>query len=184
MLEQDIINARANSPFSLKNKVGRVLWQMIEKTLFRWSPRPFFGWRRFLLRLFGAKIGTGVHIYSGVTCWAPWNIEIGDYTGIADGVTLYSQDKILIEARCVISQGSHLCTGTHDYNREDFALTTKPIIIKSNSWIAAECFIHPGVIINKGCVIGARSVVNNDMPENTVCSGYPCIPIKKRKLCY
>ena len=179
MSEQDIIDARANSPFSLKNKVGRVLWQMIERTLFRWSPRPFLGWRRFLLRLFGAKIGTGVHIYAGVTCWAPWNIEIGSHTGIADGVTLYSQDKICIGERCVISQGSHLCTGTHDYKTPFYKLMTKPIVVKDNCWIAAEVFVHPGVVIDEGVVVGARSVVTSSLQEWSVYSGHPCVFIKK-----
>jgi putative colanic acid biosynthesis acetyltransferase WcaF len=180
-LEKEIINSRANSPFSFKNKVGRVLWKMIEKTLFRWSPRPFFGWRRFLLRLFGAKIGKGVHIYPGVMCWAPWNIEVGSHTGIADGVTLYSQDKIVIGSRCVISQGAHLCTGTHDYKTPFYKLITKPIVIKDYCWIAAEAFIHPGVIINEGVVVGARSVVLSALPEWSVCAGNPCVLLKKRK---
>lgn len=181
MLDQEIINSRATSPFSLKNKILRVIWKSVEITFFRWSPRPFHKWRSFLLRCFGAKVGMGVHVYSKVKCWAPWNLEIGNHTGIADGVTLYSQGKIKIGDRCIVSQNSYLCTGTHDYNTPEYNLYTKPIIIGNDCWIAAEVFIHPGVTLPTGVVVGARSVVIASLPEWSVCSGNPCVLIKKRK---
>jgi putative colanic acid biosynthesis acetyltransferase WcaF len=49
-------------------------------------------------------------------------------------------------------------------------------------WIAAEAFIHPGITIGEGCVIGARSVVTKDMPAWMVCSGHPCKPLKERTM--
>jgi putative colanic acid biosynthesis acetyltransferase WcaF len=132
--------------------------------------------------MFGAKIGKGVHVYPRVKVWAPWNLIIGDESGIANGVNLYNQGKITIGNRTVISQGSHLVAGTHDYTHPNFPLITKPINVGNHVWIATESFIHPGVTIGNGCVIGARSVVIKDMPAWMVCSGYPCIPIKKREL--
>ena len=167
--------------FSLGNRLGRVLWGVVSTILFRLSPRPLHGWRAFLLRCFGAKVGRGVHVYPGVKIWAPWNLELGDECGIASGTTLYSQGKITIGKRAVVSQGAHLVTGTHDYNDPGFPLTTQPIRIGEQAWIAAEAFIHPGVSIGDGCVIGARSVVSRDMPAWTVCAGHPCVPLKLRK---
>lgn len=166
--------------FSIRNRIARVLWDLVYTILFCWSPRPFHSWRAFLLRCFGARIGKDVHVYPSVKIWAPWNLEIGDHSGIASGVILYSQGKISIGRRVVISQGSHLVAGTHDYTVAGFPLITKPIIIKNHVWIAAEAFIHPNIIINEGCVIGARSVVTKDMPAWTVCAGHPCKPIKER----
>lgn len=175
-------NTFTGPSFSLKNRMARLLWSFVYILLFKYSPKLFHNWRSFLLKIFGAKIGNNVHVYPKVNIWAPWNLEIGDESGIANGVTLYSQGKIIIGSRVVISQGSHLCTGTHDYTQKGFPLFTKPIIIKDYVWIATESFIHPGVVINEGCVIGARSVVNKDMPDWMVCAGYPCQPIKKRLL--
>ncbi|RZK38700.1 MAG: putative colanic acid biosynthesis acetyltransferase [Hymenobacter sp.] len=166
--------------FSLRNRLGRLVWGVFSVVLFRCSPRPLHAWRSFLLRCFGAKVGVGVHVYPGAKIWAPWNLELGDACAVASGVTLYSQGKIVIGPRAVISQGAHLVTGTHDYSDPGFPLTTKPISIGAYVWVAAESFIHPGVTINTGCVIGARSVVTKDMPEWMVCSGHPCIPIKPR----
>ncbi len=174
------INTRTGASFSLTNRILRLIWGIVYQLFFRFSPKPFHAWRMFILKLFGAKIGKGVHVYGGVKIWAPWNLELGDYCGIADGVKLYSQGKISIGKNTVISQGSHICTGTHDYNDKGFKLITKPIIIGNDVWIAAEVFVHPGINIEDGCVISARSVVINNMPAWNICSGFPCKPIKLR----
>ncbi|WP_026463740.1 hypothetical protein [Adhaeribacter aquaticus] len=166
--------------FSLANRLGRVTWGLISFFFFRFSPTPLHGWRSFLLKLFGAKVGKGVHVYPKVKIWAPWNVVFADQCGIANGVNLYSQGKIYIGRRVVVSQGSYICAGTHDYTNPGFPLITKPIIIKDHAWVAAEAFVHPGVTINEGCVIGARSVVTKDMPAWMLCSGFPCKPIKER----
>lgn len=176
------IDTYTGPSFSLKNRLMRVLWGIVYIILFKYSPRPLHAWRVLILRCFGAKIGRGVHVYPNVIIWAPWNLEIGDESGIANGVVLYSQDKILIGKRVVISQGSHLCTGTHDYTKFGFPLFTKSIIIENFVWIAAEVFVHPGVQINEGCIIGARAVVTKDMPKWMVCAGHPCKAIKERVL--
>lgn len=167
-------------PFSRSHQLGRVLWSIVWVLLFRPSPRPLHSWRSFLLRLFGAKIGRQVHVYGGARIWAPWNVSIGDYAGIADGATLYSQGKITIGPRSVISQDSYLCAGTHDYTKPNFPLVTKPITIGAYCWVAAGAFVHPGVTLGEGCVVGARSVVTKNLPAWMVCSGFPAVPLQKR----
>lgn len=174
-----------NGPsFSLKNRIARVIWGIVDGLLFKFSPKPFHAWRSFLLRCFGAKVGKAVHVYPKVKIWAPWNLELADGCGIANGAILYSQDKISIGKKTVISQGAHLCAGTHDYNTEGFVLITKPIQIGNYAWVATEAFIHPGVHIGDGAVIGARSVVGKSMPEWTICSGHPCKPLKPREVIF
>ncbi len=167
--------------FSIKNRIGRLIWGWVYVFLFRYSPKPCHEWRSFLLRCFGADVGKGVHIYPGVKIWAPWNVEFAEECGVASGAVIYSQGKISIGRRAVISQGAHLVTGTHDYNQPGFPLVTKPITIGDFVWIAADAFIHPGIVIGNGCVIGARSVVTRNMPAWMVCAGHPCEPIKERR---
>lgn len=173
-------NTHTGPSFSLRNRLGRLLWNVANTLFFRYSPKVFFGWRASLLRLFGARVGKGVHVYPKVTIWAPWNLELGDECGISNQVILYSQAKISIGSRAVISQGAHVCAGTHDYTQPGFPLIAKPINIAGQAWVAADVFIHPGISIGEGCVIGARSVVDKDMPVWMVCSGHPCKPIKRR----
>ena len=173
-------DTHAGPSFSLHNRMYRVVWAIVSTLLFHPSPRPFHKWRAFLLRIFGAKVGKNVHVYPGTKIWAPWNLVLLDECGIAKGAILYSQGKIFIGYRAVISQGAHLVTGTHDYTKTGFPLITMPIHIGDHAWIAAEAFVHPGITIGDGCVIGARSVVTKDMPPWRVCAGHPCRPIKDR----
>jgi len=171
----------APSPFGLKNRLARIIWAFVYLGAFRWTPRPAHAWRAMLLRGFGAKLGRAVHVYPMAKIWAPWNLEIGDRSGIGDGVILYTQGKITIGRDCVISQGAHLCTGTHDYHDPAFPLITKPIVVQDHVWVAAEAFIHPDVTLAEGCVIGARSVVTKDTEAWTVYSGFPAKKIGMRQ---
>lgn len=176
------VDTHTGPAFSLRNRVARVVWQVVALLVFRFSPKPFHAWRALVLRCFGAKVGRGVHVYPGVKIWAPWNLELADECGIANGAILYCQDKITIGHRAVISQGAHLVAGTHDYSKPGFPLITKPIHIGAHVWVAAEAFVHPGVTIGDGSVVGARSVVTQDMPQWMVCAGHPCVALKPRRL--
>jgi len=166
--------------FSLSNRFRRLVWNICYILFFRYSPRPFHVWRSLILRVFGAKVGRGVHIYPKVRIWAPWNLEIGDLTGVGNDVILYSQGKIILGSKVIISQGSHICTGTHDYTKLGHPLMTYPINIQEHVWIAAEAFIGPGVTIGSGAVVAARSVVVKNVDSWTVIGGNPAKFIKKR----
>ncbi|MGF1451694.1 MAG: putative colanic acid biosynthesis acetyltransferase [Opitutales bacterium] len=174
------VDAHTGPSFSRLNRIMRVLWQLVNLVFFRLSPPPCHAWRVWLLRLFGAKIGRGAHVYPGAVIWAPWNLEVGEEAGIANGVIIYCQGRITIGRRAVISQGAHLCAGTHDFEEPGFPLITKPIVIKDHAWIAAEAFIHPGVTVPEGCVVGARSVVTSQLEPWTVCSGFPAKVLRPR----
>ncbi|MXN91976.1 putative colanic acid biosynthesis acetyltransferase [Flavobacterium sp. Sd200] len=173
-------NTYTGASFSLQNRLARLVWGVAYIVFFRYSPKPFHGWRSFILKIFGAKVGKNVHVYPAVKIWAPWNLELGDECGVANGVDLYSQGKITLGYRSIVSQRSYICSGTHDYTKKGHPLVTAPITIGAHAWVAAEVFIHPGVTIGEGAVIGARAVVNKNMPAWTVCAGHPCKPLKER----
>ncbi|MCC7435607.1 MAG: hypothetical protein IT363_13050 [Methanoregulaceae archaeon] len=168
--------------FSLGNRLRRLLWGVIWTLLFRRSPTPCFEWRNLLLRLFGAKIGRGVHIYSDAQIWAPWNLTMDEESALGRGVICYSMGPITLGKRVVVSQRAHLCAGTHDYEDPGMQLLTKPIQIGDRVWICAEAFIGPGVTIGEGAVIGARAVVTKDVPAWAVGAGNPFRVLKARVL--
>lgn len=168
--------------FNLRNRFARLAWFIVYVFVFRFSPAPMHSWRVMCLCAFGAKLGRGVHIYPRVKIWAPWNLECGDEVGIGNDAIIYNQGKITLGYRAIISQGVHLCSGTHDYTLPGHPLITKPIFVGDNAWVAAEAFVHPGVTIGAGAVIGARSVVTKDMPAWMVCAGHPCKSLKKREM--
>lgn len=167
--------------FSLRNRLARLLWGITWFVAIRPSPRPFHRWRAFWFRLFGARVGKHVHIYPSVKVWAPWKLTIGDRVGIANGVTIYNMAHITLGDRCVVSQGAHLCAGSHDIDSENFQLIAAPIAISPYVWICAEAFVGPGVHIERGCVVGARAVVMKSIPAPwTVWAGNPAIQKRVR----
>jgi len=180
MIFQDLNKFKLPKNFRGRSALIVQLWWIVQALFFKTSPQVMYGWRRFLLRLFGAKIGKKVIIRPTVTITYPWKIKIGDYCWIGDHVELYSLGQIEIEKNAVVSQKSYLCTGSHDYLQEDFPIYQKPIKICEEAWVSTDVYIAPGVTIGKGSVIGARSTVFKDIPENKVCFGSPVKIIRDR----
>jgi len=156
------------------------LWWLVQSTLFAMSPQFMFGWRRFLLKQFGAQIGEGVLIRSSVRVTYPWKVKIGDRVWIGDNAELYSLGEIEIGNDVVISQKSYLCAATHDFTKPSFDMVDKKITIEDQAWTASDVFVAPGVTIGRGALVGARSSVFSDMPAGMICVGSPAKPIKPR----
>ena len=160
----------------------RLIWFIVWILLFRPTPRGMFLWRNILLKIFGAKLGIHVHIHGSVKIWAPWNLRIGNYVGVGEGANFYSMDLITIKDYAVISQGTHLCCGSHDYNASNFQLFAKPIVIEKRVWLCADSFVGPGVTIAEGSVIGARGVVSKSISDAwSVWVGVPVKRVGSRK---
>ena len=168
----------ASPSFSVGNRAARQVWNVVWLLLFRPSPRPFHGWRRLLLRAFGATVEPDVHIYAGARVWAPWNLVVRRAAAIADGAEVYNPSVVQVGESAVVSQGAYLCGASHDYRSTAFPLISAPITIGAHAWIAARAIVQMGITIGEGCVIGAGSVVTKDMPAWTVCAGVPCRAIR------
>lgn len=159
-----------------------MLWWLIQAVFFPLSWHNFNGFRGWLLRLFGAKIGKGVVIRPTARFTYPWKIAIGDYSWIGDDVVLYSVNHITIGCHCVVSQKSYLCTGSHNISDVTFSLVTAPIIVGNGVWIASDCFVAAGVVIGANSVIGARSSVFRNIPAGQIAWGSPCQPRQAREV--
>ncbi len=159
-----------------------MIWWFVQAISFSLSLHNFNNFRCWLLRLFGAKIGQGVVIRPTARFTYPWKISIGDYSWIGDDVVFYSIDRIEIGSHAVISQKSYLCTASHDFCDPSFPTTTSPIRIENGTWIATDCFVAPGVTIGANTVIGARSSVFRDIPQQQVAWGSPCIARHTRQM--
>jgi putative colanic acid biosynthesis acetyltransferase WcaF len=168
---------------SRKNQIARFLW-IVTWTLFaRPFPRSLLsGWKRFLLRCFGAKIHNTAMIYSSVRIYMPWNLEMGEYACLAPEVDCYNAAKIRVGAHSTVSQKTYLCTASHDITKSNIPLLTQPIVIEDQVWIGADAFIGMGVTIEQGAIVGARACVFKDVEPWTVVGGNPAKFIKKREI--
>jgi putative colanic acid biosynthesis acetyltransferase WcaF len=170
------------STFSIWQKLGRATWGVVWLLLFRPSPRICFAWRRFLLRCFGARVARGVRVYPSARIWAPWNLEMQEYSNLGPLVDCYSVDRIRIGAYATVSQYSYLCTASHDITDPKMKLITAPITIGAGAWVCADVFVSPGITLGEGAVAGARAVVTKDVEPWAVVAGNPAKFVKKREL--
>lgn len=170
---------RATRKWSRKAQMGRLLWGLAAP-LFRFSPRPFWGWRRALLRLFGARVSRDVHVYPTVRITIPWNLDLGEGCAVGDRAILYALGPIRIGRGTAVSQYAHLCAGSHDWRDPAMPLTKPPIEIGKDVWICADAFVGPGVSVGDRAIIGARAVVMRSCAEATIVAGNPARPIGMR----
>jgi putative colanic acid biosynthesis acetyltransferase WcaF len=170
---QDLSLFKLDHNFRGRSAIFVQLWWIVQSTLFGCSPQFMYGWRRALLRLFGAEIGSNVLVRPSVRVTYPWKLKVGNHSWIGDNVELYTLGAITIGSHAVVSQGSYLCTGTHDYRDLSFRIEARPIVVRDEAWIAAQVFVAPGICIGKGAVVGARSLVLTDIPDGAVAMGHP-----------
>jgi putative colanic acid biosynthesis acetyltransferase WcaF len=166
--------------FPLTDRIRRQLWGIVWQLFFRTSPRPLHAWRRMLLRLFGASIGSNCHIYPGARIWAPWNLTCGEVVAVADGAVLYNPSPIYLGSHSTISQEAYLCGATHDYEDPDFSLTSSEIYIGEEAWICARATVQSGLRVGPGAVLALGSVATRDLEPWTVYAGVPARKIKQR----
>lgn len=162
------------------HRVRRIVWAAVNATIYRYAGgRLFWPFRKGLLRLFGANINPQAYIYASSRIFAPWQLSVGRAC-IGPRTDIYNKAPITIGDDCVISQGATLCGASHDTTSLMLPLTTRPISIENNVWVAADAFIGMGVTIGEGAVVGARAAVFKSVEPWTVVGGNPAKFIKKR----
>jgi putative colanic acid biosynthesis acetyltransferase WcaF len=179
---RDIAANRRARKWSRKELLGRALWETLRGPLFGWTPRPLWGWRRMVLRTFGAQIGREVHVHPTVRIAVPWNIAIDDHSAVGDRAILYSLGPIRIGARVTISQGAHICAGTHDWRAPDMPLLKPAITVGDDVWLCADCFVGPGVTVGADAIVGARAVAMRDVAPGTIVAGNPARVVSHRTI--
>jgi putative colanic acid biosynthesis acetyltransferase WcaF len=158
------------------------LWYFLGLPLLRSHVITSSAFRCILLRIFGAKIGTGVYIKPGLRVKFPWYLEVGDHSWLGEDLWIDNLARVSIEAHCCLSQGAYLCTGNHDWSSVNMRLFRRPIICKRGSWIGAKTVLGPGVVVGAGAVITAGSVVTKSVPDMEIHAGNPAQFIKYRQL--
>jgi putative colanic acid biosynthesis acetyltransferase WcaF len=180
-LPLDIARNRSSAKYSRAENIQRLLWT-VGRLFFRIVPRPLHGVRSSILRLFGARIGAHCQIYPTVRIFLPSQLEIGAWTAVGDRVNLYNLGSIRIGDSVTISQGVHLCAGSHNYADPTMPLIRAEIIVEDSAWLCAEAFIGPGVRIGRQAVVGARAVVVRSVEPGVVVGGNPARVINSRNL--
>ncbi|MCB0335625.1 MAG: WcaF family extracellular polysaccharide biosynthesis acetyltransferase [Bdellovibrionales bacterium] len=160
----------------------QILWYCVSVLLVGSQILPGSGWRTCLLRAFGAQVGRGVVWKPGVKIKYPWKLSVGDYTWVGERVWIDNVACISIGQHACLSQLVYLCSGSHDYSRNNFDLLLKPIVVGSHVWLAARASIAPGTTIHDGVVVTFASAVSGELEAWSVYRGAPAQKIKMREI--
>lgn len=179
--DDNTLRERRTSPYSAREKLGRLLWAVVQSTLFRWTFHNWYGVRRAMLRLFGARMHATSNVRRTVVIECPWNLSMGAESSVGDRAVLYCLGSVTIGRNVTVSQGAHLCAGSHDSRKRTMPLLRPPIEIGDEAWIAADAFVGPKVRVGEGAILGARAVALEDLEPWTIYLGNPAVRIRARE---
>jgi putative colanic acid biosynthesis acetyltransferase WcaF len=164
-----------------RSRLVQMAWFLVGHPILRLAVLPSSGIRARLLRLFGAKVGSGVVIKPGVRVKYPWLLEVGNHSWIGEDAWIDNLAPVSIGSDVCISQGAYLCTGNHDWSDPAFGLIVRPISIEDGAWIGARSILCPGTTIAECAVVAAGSVVSRHVPAYEIHGGNPAVFLRNRK---
>jgi len=168
------------SPWSVRERVGFLLWAGAWTLFCRWTPKPLNPWRLFVLRCFGTKIEGTPFVHSRARIQIPWKLRLAHRACLGDRANAYTLGEIFIGAGATIAQEAYLCTGTHDFASPALPLQTAPIFVGADAFVGVRAVVLPGVSIGARAVVGAGAVVTKAVPENSIVAGNPARVIGTR----
>lgn len=166
--------------FALRHRLFRALWSVSWVVLAAWTPPPLHGWRRLVLAAFGARIDPTARVHGSARVWYPPNLRMAARAMLGPRTTCYCVAAITLGEGAIVSQGAHLCGGTHAVDDPGFQLLSKPILIGNGAWVAAEAFVGPGVTLGACAVLGARGVAFRDLEAGCIYVGNPARRLRRR----
>lgn len=171
-----------NDWFLPGSKLKIILWTLTSALFFRTSlPLPSVI-KAAILKMFGAKIGSGVVIKPSVNIKYPWNLNVGDCSWIGEYVWIDNLATVNIGDNCCLSQGCYLLTGNHDFKSTTFDLIISEINIKNEAWVGAKSVVCPGVTLQRASILTVGSIATKNLEEFGIYQGNPAIKIKEREI--
>ena len=174
-----------NDKRALGTKLHRHLWLLVNATLFRWSPFFCYGWRRFLLRMFGAKIARTATVSRTAVINAPWNLTMGDRSMICHHAWVMCHAPVVIGNQSLVGEYARILTGSHISYSKIYRSITSPVVIGENCWVATCAIICWGgyrkFTMGDGAILGVGAVAMRSIKPMTINVGNPAKYIADRE---
>lgn len=107
-------------------------------------------------------------------------INIGNYCLICPGVRISAADEITIEDNCMLANGVYITDSDwHGVYNRIVPGKIQPVKLEENVWIGDSAVVCKGVTIGKNSIIGAGSIVVNNIPPNSIAAGNPAKVVKQ-----
>ena len=165
-----------------RNPAWRAAWLFLGQPIFGCSLLPSSRLRVQLLRFFGAHIGDGVVIHSGVQVKYPWHLVVGNDCWIGEQAWIDNLTTVRLGNDVCVSQGAYLCTGNHDWTDPAFGLLIRPVSLEDGAWAGAKSILLPGTRLEEGAVVAAGSVASGTIPSFEIHGGNPAAFVRVRKV--
>ncbi len=165
-----------------RNFFVRGLWYIINVLFFISPLFPFNGAKKFILKIFGAKIEKGVVIKPRVNIKYPWKLSIGENTWIGENVWIDNLDTVEIGRNVSVSQGALLLCGNHNFKKTTFDLMIGKIILEDGVWVGAKSVVTGGVTCKSHSILAVGSVASSNTEPYGIYRGNPAIFVKKRTI--
>ena len=162
------------------NRISRLLWYFTNVLFFINPLNPLSGLKVWLLRLFGARVGRGVVIKPSVNIKYPWRLRIGNHVWIGENAWIDNLGDVSIADHCVLSQGSMLLSGSHDFSRTTFNVQVGEIVLEEGVWIGARSIVYMGVTCKSHSILGANSIALKDLKAYSIYYGNPAVKVSDR----
>jgi putative colanic acid biosynthesis acetyltransferase WcaF len=166
-----------------RNRLVRGLWYFISALIFESGWFPLMAPKRWILRLFGARIGRGLVVKPRVWIKYPWRLVVGDHCWIGQGAWIDNLADVKLGSHVCVSQQVYVCTGSHDYRRRTFDLITRPVEVGDGAWLGARALVLGGVTVGSNAVVAAGSLVTKDVPVAAIVAGQPARTVAQRSEC-
>lgn len=163
-----------------KKVLVRFIWHCVNATFINTYFLPSSSFKKFLLKIFGAKIGQGVVIKPKVNIKYPWKLTIGDHTWVGEKVWIDNLAEVTIGNNCCLSQGAMILCGNHNFKKSSFDLIVKPVTLKDGAWLGAKSVTCPGVTVEINAILSVGSIATSNLEANYIYQGNPAIKIKER----
>lgn len=159
-----------------------ILWFLVSSvTINSYLPLPM-AFKKWILTLFGAKIGVGFAIKPKVNIKFPWLLTIGDYVWMGEEVWIDNLAPVTIGNHVCISQGVMFETGNHNYRSRTFDLFIKPIHLENGVWLGAKSIVCPGVVCHSHSILAVGSVATHSLEPYGIYQGNPAVWVKNRDI--
>lgn len=163
-------------------RIKQICWYFINILFFKNSFVVSSGIKVFLLRSFGAVIGSGVVIKPCVNIKYPWKLKIGDHTWIGEKVWIDNLSMVTMGSSVTLSQGALILTGSHDHTKTTFDFISHPVVLEDGAWVGAMAVVYGGVTCHSHSILGIGGVAESDLAAYTIYKGNPCVPVIKRNI--
>ena len=148
------------------------LWRQFDATPMADNVEFALRFRQMLGNHLFAECGDDCRFFKGISVTYGHNIEVGDNVVIHDGVHLDDRGRLTIGDRASISDGVHLYSHDHDIV-DQTAVRNFHTIVGDDARVTYDAMVRAGCRVGENSVVGARSVVQGDVPDHHVVVGSP-----------